>query len=77
MIKKRIDKKVKERERKRKKRKKKEKEKEIKKKGKEKDSPGPVMVSNTLCPAVHSILKLMQGSRPEGHGVISIRPSVF
>ena len=41
------------------------------KKGK-KDGPGPVMVSDTLCPAVHifSILKLKQGSGPEGDDVL-------
>ena len=37
-----------------------------------KDGPGPVMVSDTLCPAVHifSILKLKQGSGPEGDDVL-------
>ena len=38
----------------------------------QKDGPGPVMVSDTLCPAVHifSILKLKQGSGPEGDDVL-------
>ena len=50
-----------------------------------KDGPGPVMVSDTLCPAVHilgtadhdwpwavffKILKFMQGSGPEGDDVL-------
>ena len=42
----------------------------------EKDGLGPVMVSDTLCPAVHIlgrlffILEFMQGSGPEGDDVL-------
>ena len=50
-----------------------------------KDGPGPVMVSDTLCPAVHilgtclffEILKFRQGSGPKGEDVLQKREGNF